>query len=111
MSALSRQTFAYCVSAGISKLQLNEERLAADLDSAWEVLAEPIQTVMRRYDCSKCHVRTWQTCSDIHKPCSAIWHYIAHAKPTQQSSLTCASALVDIKDIASAGSSASTAYL
>ena len=34
--------------AGISKLQLNEERLAADLDASWEVLAEPIQTVMRR---------------------------------------------------------------
>ncbi|MFV0600782.1 MAG: adenylosuccinate lyase [Brachymonas sp.] len=34
---------------GLSKLQLNEERLAEDLDSAWEVLAEPIQTVMRRY--------------------------------------------------------------
>ena len=34
---------------GISKLQLNQARLAADLDSAWEVLAEPIQTVMRRY--------------------------------------------------------------
>ncbi|MEH6610497.1 MAG: adenylosuccinate lyase [Halioglobus sp.] len=34
---------------GISKLQLNEARLLADLDSSWEVLAEPIQTVMRRY--------------------------------------------------------------
>lgn len=34
---------------GIGKLQLNQERLAADLDAAWEVLAEPIQTVMRRY--------------------------------------------------------------
>ena len=34
---------------GIGKLQLNHERLAADLDSSWEVLAEPIQTVMRRY--------------------------------------------------------------
>ena len=34
---------------GISKLQVNPERLAEDLDSAWEVLAEPIQTVMRRY--------------------------------------------------------------
>ena len=34
---------------GISKLQLNEEKLAADLDASWEVLAEPIQTVMRRY--------------------------------------------------------------
>ena len=30
-------------------MQLNEEKLAADLDSSWEVLAEPIQTVMRRY--------------------------------------------------------------
>jgi len=34
---------------GISKLELNAARLDADLDSAWEVLAEPIQTVMRRY--------------------------------------------------------------
>ena len=34
---------------GISKLQLNEARMAQDLDSSWEVLAEPIQTVMRRY--------------------------------------------------------------
>ena len=34
---------------GISKLELNESRMAADLDACWEVLAEPIQTVMRRY--------------------------------------------------------------
>jgi len=34
---------------GISKLELNEARIAADLDACWEVLAEPIQTVMRRY--------------------------------------------------------------
>ena len=34
---------------GISKLQVNAERIAQDLDSAWEVLAEPVQTVMRRY--------------------------------------------------------------
>jgi adenylosuccinate lyase len=34
---------------GMSKLQLNEVKLAADLDNSWEVLAEPIQTVMRRY--------------------------------------------------------------
>ena len=34
---------------GISKLKLNAPRLNADLDNAWEVLAEPIQTVMRRY--------------------------------------------------------------
>lgn len=35
---------------GISKLEINRARLLADLDSAWEVLAEPIQTVMRRYN-------------------------------------------------------------
>jgi adenylosuccinate lyase len=34
---------------GISKLELNAQRIAEDLDSCWEVLAEPIQTVMRRY--------------------------------------------------------------
>ena len=33
---------------GLNKLELNEARLAADLDSNWEVLAEPIQTVMRK---------------------------------------------------------------
>ena len=38
---------------GISKLELNEQRLAEDLDNAWEVLAEPIQTVMRRYGIEK----------------------------------------------------------
>ncbi|MBT8073196.1 MAG: adenylosuccinate lyase, partial [Xanthomonadales bacterium] len=32
---------------GLGKLQLNEQRLADDLDDSWEVLAEPIQTVMR----------------------------------------------------------------
>ena len=34
---------------GISKLEVNEARIAADLDNAYEVLAEPIQTVMRRF--------------------------------------------------------------
>lgn len=34
---------------GIGKLELNAARIAEDLDACWEVLAEPIQTVMRRY--------------------------------------------------------------
>jgi adenylosuccinate lyase len=34
---------------GLGKLSVNEERLADDLDDAWEVLAEPVQTVMRRH--------------------------------------------------------------
>ena len=37
------------VRRGLDKLEVNHEALAADLDAAWEVLAEPIQTVMRRY--------------------------------------------------------------
>jgi adenylosuccinate lyase len=37
------------IAKGLSRLEVNEQALAADLDSAWEVLAEPIQTVMRRY--------------------------------------------------------------
>jgi adenylosuccinate lyase len=35
---------------GISKLEVNTASTAADLDANWEVLAEPIQTVMRRYN-------------------------------------------------------------
>ena len=38
---------------GISKLEVNEAAIAADLDRNWEVLAEPVQTVMRRYGIEK----------------------------------------------------------
>ncbi|WP_241584716.1 adenylosuccinate lyase [Rosenbergiella epipactidis] len=38
---------------GISKLEVNQEKLLAELDQNWEVLAEPIQTVMRRYGIEK----------------------------------------------------------
>jgi len=34
---------------GLAKLEVNPARLAEDLDACWEVLAEPVQTVMRRY--------------------------------------------------------------
>ncbi len=34
---------------GISKLEVNIQRIAEDLNNSWEVLAEPVQTVMRRY--------------------------------------------------------------
>ncbi len=34
---------------GLNKLEVNPQRLAEDLNNSWEVLAEPIQTVMRRY--------------------------------------------------------------
>jgi adenylosuccinate lyase len=38
---------------GVSKLQVNESNIAADLNNAWEVLAEPVQTVMRRFGIEK----------------------------------------------------------
>jgi len=48
--ALGYAALAYhSLGVGLAKLELNEEALRADLDAAWEVLAEPIQTVMRRY--------------------------------------------------------------
>ena len=48
--ALGYAALAYhALGIGLGKLELNEEAIAADLDAAWEVLAEPIQTVMRRY--------------------------------------------------------------
>lgn len=47
--------FGYCMVAyeacakGLSKLEVNARAIDADLDDCWEVLAEPVQTVMRRY--------------------------------------------------------------
>jgi len=47
---LAHSLIAYQASLkGIGKLLIDEARLLADLDNSWEVLAEPIQTVMRRY--------------------------------------------------------------
>ncbi|MCH9639010.1 MAG: adenylosuccinate lyase, partial [Betaproteobacteria bacterium] len=48
--ALGHTLLAYdsCVK-GLNKLDVNPVRLSADLEETWEVLAEPIQTVMRRY--------------------------------------------------------------
>ena len=49
----------YCLIAyaatrkGISKLEVNEQHLRDELNQNWEVLAEPIQTVMRRYGIEK----------------------------------------------------------
>ena len=51
--------FAHCLMAldsacrGLGKLEIDSARLDAELDHAWEVLAEAIQTVMRRYDVSE----------------------------------------------------------
>lgn len=48
--ALGYATLAYSsLMTGLGKLEINEEAIADDLDASWEVLAEPIQTVMRRF--------------------------------------------------------------
>ncbi len=49
-TAFGHGEIAYAsLAKGISKLEVNRDSLAAELDANWEVLAEPIQTVMRRY--------------------------------------------------------------
>ena len=51
--ALGYATLAYqSLLTGLNKLELNAPALAADLNASWEVLAEPIQTVMRRFGVS-----------------------------------------------------------
>ncbi|MEW6354508.1 MAG: adenylosuccinate lyase [Pseudomonadota bacterium] len=48
--ACAHTALAYQMCAqGLQKLEVNKQRIDADLDDAWEVLAEPVQTVMRRY--------------------------------------------------------------
>ncbi len=48
--AMGYAVLAYhSLGVGLGKLELNEKALAEDLDASWEVLAEPIQTVMRRF--------------------------------------------------------------
>jgi len=50
-TAAGHGTIAYAsLLRGLGKLQVNQQKLADDLDASWEVLAEPIQTVMRLYD-------------------------------------------------------------
>ena len=49
-TALGHSLLAYdSALKGLSKLETNPERLAEDLNNCWEVLAEPVQTVMRRF--------------------------------------------------------------
>jgi adenylosuccinate lyase len=48
--ALGYAVLAYqSLNTGLGKLEINEAAIAADLDASWEVMAEPIQTVMRRF--------------------------------------------------------------
>ncbi len=52
--ALGYAVLAYqSMATGLGKLEINETAIAADLDASWEVLAEPVQTVMRRFGLPK----------------------------------------------------------
>ena len=52
--ALGYAVLAYqSMATGLGKLEINETAIAADLDDSWEVLAEPVQTVMRRFGLPK----------------------------------------------------------
>jgi adenylosuccinate lyase len=52
--ALGYAVLAYnSLMTGLNKLEINETAIAKDLDASWEVLAEPIQTVMRRFGLPK----------------------------------------------------------
>jgi len=73
--ALGYAVLAYqSLSTGLGKLELNSDALAADLDASWEVLAEPIQTVMRRYGVQGAYEKLKEvtrgqivTAEDLHK--------------------------------------------
>jgi adenylosuccinate lyase len=72
--ALGHALLAYqSLAMGLQKLEINEAALAQDLAGAWEVLAEPIQTVMRRYGLSGAYEKLKEhtrgktvTCEDLH---------------------------------------------
>jgi adenylosuccinate lyase len=56
--ALAHAVIAWrSVLRGLGKLEVDDARLAADLDGAWEVLAEPVQTVMRRHGLADAYER------------------------------------------------------
>ncbi len=62
---------------GIGKLELNETRLARDLDNSWEVLAEPIQTVMRRYGIEKPYEKLKELTRGRDMDAAAIREFVA----------------------------------
>jgi adenylosuccinate lyase len=81
---------------GLNKLELNEQALADDLNSAWEVLAEPIQTVMRRYGVQGAYEKLKEatrgntvTQADLHKLIASL--EIPEAEKTRLLAMTPAS--------------------
>ena len=72
----------YCLIAyaatqkGISKLEVNEAHLREELDQNWEVLAEPIQTVMRRYGIEKPYEKLKELTRGKHVDAKAMFDFI-----------------------------------
>lgn len=65
-------------SKGISKLEVNEANLQQELNQNWEVLAEPIQTVMRRYGIEKPYEKLKELTRGKRVDGEAIRHFIDH---------------------------------
>ncbi|NLS43368.1 adenylosuccinate lyase [BEV proteobacterium] len=61
---------------GISKLEVNRDRLLDELDNNWEVLAEPIQTVMRRYGIEKPYEKLKELTRGKRVDCAGIQAFI-----------------------------------
>ena len=101
----------YCLIAysstlkGLSKLEVNEEHLLAELNQNWEVLAEPIQTVMRRYGIEKPYEKLKELTRGKRVNEAAMREFIAGlALPEEEKSrlqqLTPANYIGDAKDLA-----------
>ena len=80
--ALGHTLLAYdsCLK-GLDKLEVNRERLEADLDRNWEVLAEPIQTVMRRYGVAGAYEQLKELTRGKHGMTRATLHALIEALP------------------------------
>ena len=70
-------------SKGISKLEVNREALLAELDQNWEVLAEPIQTVMRRYGIEKPYEKLKELTRGKRVDGEAMYHFIENLELPQ----------------------------
>ena len=68
---------------GISKLEVNREALLAELDQNWEVLAEPIQTVMRRYGIEKPYEKLKELTRGKRVDGVAMYHFIENLELPQ----------------------------
>lgn len=104
--ALGYAALAYSsLMVGLNKLELNEQVLAEDLNSAWEVLAEPIQTVMRRYSVEEAYEKlkaatrgNTVTQADLHKLIATL--EIPEAEKTRLLAMTPASYVGKASDLA-----------